>query len=255
MLIGDTGFGAILTKKLDEMGFSVIAGVYLQESIPKIRSERSENVYPIRVDVSDESSVEDGAKEIREILQEKGGVLHGVVNNAGILVQPGPTEWTPTSTYKKIFAVNVLGIVMTTKSLLPLLRKSQGRIVNVASIAGRVGLATEPAYCMSKYAVEGYSEVLRKDLYPWGVSVHIIEPGVFSTTGLYDTFFSGLDVLWEGLSDEVKEDYGEEHRDFLKKQMHVALERGSKKNHLVPEAMIDALVSPTPKYRYPSVPF
>merc|ERR1739848_178465 len=78
-----------------------------------------------------------------------------------------------------MYEVNVIGIVRVTQSVLPLLRKSQGRIVNVASIAGRVGLPGQPAYCASKYAIEGLSDVLRFDMAPWGVSVHIIEPGVF----------------------------------------------------------------------------
>ena len=209
--VGDTGFGAILTKQLDDLGFSVIAGVYLKDSIGRIRSEQSSHVYPVQVDVSKEESVENAAKQIKEIVLAKGGVLHGLVNNAGILVQPGPTEWTPNDAYRKMFAVNVMGTVMTTRSLLPLIRKSQGRIVNVASIAGRVGLPTEPAYCMSKYGVEGYSEVLRKDMYCWGVTVHIVEPGVFKATGLYQRFTTGLDDMWEGLNPDLKKDYGESH--------------------------------------------
>ena len=68
-----------------------------------------------------------------------------------------------------MYRVNVLGTVATTQQFLPLIRKAQGRIVNVASIAGRVGLPTQPAYCASKHAVEGLSDVLRQDMLPWGV--------------------------------------------------------------------------------------
>ena len=52
----------------------------------------------------------------------------------------GPVEWTPSSAYTKMFSVNVLGMAMVTKSVLPLIRRAQGRIVNVASVAGRMGL-------------------------------------------------------------------------------------------------------------------
>jgi NAD(P)-dependent dehydrogenase (short-subunit alcohol dehydrogenase family) len=72
-----------------------------------------------------------------------------------------------------MFEVNVLGTAAVTQSVLPYIRASQGRIVCVASIAGRVGLPTEAAYCASKFAVEGYAECLRRDMIPWGVSVHM----------------------------------------------------------------------------------
>jgi NAD(P)-dependent dehydrogenase (short-subunit alcohol dehydrogenase family) len=94
-----------------------------------------------------------------------------------------------------------------TRLFLPLLRKAKGRIVNVASIAGRVGLPTQAAYCASKFAVQGYSEVLRKEMLPWGVTVHVIEPGVFSNTGLYGTWKKGFDRNWENLTQEVKDAY------------------------------------------------
>mmetsp|Transcript_5979 Transcript_5979/g.6868 ORF Transcript_5979/g.6868 Transcript_5979/m.6868 type:complete len:339 (-) Transcript_5979:148-1164(-) len=247
----DTGFGEIVAKKLDQLGFGVFAGVYLPESIDKLKSSCSNRMHPIRVDVSDEDSVENAASIMKETLAAKGALLHGVVNNAGILVQPGPVEWTPTDAYRRMFNVNVMGTVMTTKSLLPLLRKSKGRIVNVASIAGRIGLPTQPAYCMSKYGVEGYSEVLRRDMLSWGVTVHIVEPGVFSKTGLYDQFETGLDRLWQNLSPEVKADYGEDFYKFLRKALtQVLLDTGNTNSELVPLAMVEALVSEKPKYRY-----
>jgi len=140
---------------------------------------------------------------------------------------------------------------MTTKALLPLLRKSKGRIVNVASIAGRVGLPTEPAYCVSKYGVEAYSDILRRDMLAWGVTVHIVEPGVFSKTGLYDQFETGLDRLWNKLSPELKADYGEDFYKYMRKALtQVLLDTGNTNSDLVPLAMIDALTSASPKYRY-----
>jgi len=90
-----------------------------------------------------------------------------------------------------MFNVNVLGAVLVTNSVLPLIRKSMGRVVVTASIAGRVGIATQAAYCASKYAVEAWADVLRKDMYPFGVTVHIVEPGVFPNTGLYARFQTG----------------------------------------------------------------
>lgn len=138
-------------------------------------------------------------------------------------------------------------------------------------LAGRVGLPTQPAYCASKYAVEAYSDILRKDMLAWGVTVHIIEPGVFSKTGLYNSFQTGLDEKWKELNPELKEAYGEEYYKFVRGNMGAALaDFGNTNSELVPLAMIDgkgnailtekvvylmcdtvtALTSSKPKYRY-----
>lgn len=248
----DTGFGNILTKKLDGLGYSVFAGVFMEESVERLKKECSDRVIPLRLDVSDEASVEKVGQFIAEFLESRPSAkLHGVVNNAGVLITPGPAEWTPNSSYRRMFDVNVMGTVMVTKSVLPLIRKSQGRIVNVASIAGRVGLPSEPAYCISKYAVEAYSDVLRKDMYPWNVTVSIIEPGVFSKTALYGNYQTGLDNLWDNLPEKLKAEYGFEYYQWFRKLMGIALvDFNNSNSNLVPEAMLDALTSKQPKFRY-----
>jgi len=86
---------------------------------------------------------------------------------------------------------------------------------------------------------------------PWNVSVHVIEPGIFSKTGLYDQFQTGLDKLWEECSDEVKDAYGQDYYQFVRKNMGTALDKlGNTNSNLVPEAMMHALTSKSPQYRY-----
>ncbi len=72
-------------------------------------------------------------------------------------------------------------------------------------------VAYQPAYCASKYAVEGYSEVLRKDMAPWGVTVHIIEPGIFKQTALYNTWEAGYRENWEQAPEDVRRAYGDKY--------------------------------------------
>ena len=204
----------------------------------------------LRLDVTDEASVRAFGDAIAERLGDGVG-LDGVVNNAGILVTPGPTEWTPLSAFRRMYDVNVLGTVAVTQAVLPLVRRAQGRIVNVASIAGRFGLPSQPAYCASKYAVEAVSDILRREMVAWGVTVHIIEPGVFPNTGLYDTFRADLDTLWAGLTPELREDYGQAYFESFRKQIDTALmEMGTSDSSLVPKAMVHALTSDSPQYRY-----
>lgn len=246
----DTGFGRILTENLSKRGHRVFAGCYLEKSMGELRKLR--NVDPLKLDVTNDESVKRAAKSIERLLGPSDGKLDGVVNNAGILVTPGPVEWTPSSAYRKMLEVNVVGMASVTRSVLPLLRKSRGRIVNVASIAGRVGLPTQAAYCASKYAVEGYSEVLRKEMLPWGITVHIIEPGVFKQTNLYATWKDGYEKNFESLEPDVQRDYGQT---FFKRTWEgmsktLDLPIGNSDSSSVPVAMLHALTSESPKYRY-----
>eukprot|EP00732_Lithocolla_globosa_P001036 Lithocolla_globosa_v1_NODE_445_length_4026_cov_20.129438.p2 type:complete len:331 gc:universal NODE_445_length_4026_cov_20.129438:1058-66(-) len=245
----DAGFGKLLTKKLDKAGFSIFAGCYLQKSFSELKEECSERVLPVLLDVTNEASVLKAAEFVKDRLGTNG--LYAVVNNAGILITPGPVEWTMLESYRKMFEVNVLGTVSVTNSVLPLIRKAQGRIVNVSSLAGRIGLPLQAAYCVSKYGVEAYSDVLRRDMNMFGVRVCIIEPGVFNKTGLYSDWQVGLDRLWSSLNPTLKQDYGEAFYQSCRDKLGNAISKLSNPNpELVPDAMFAALTDPKPKYRY-----
>ena len=84
----------------------------------------------------------------------------GLVNNAGISTPTAPNEWLTKQDFVKILDVNLLGVIDVTLSVLPLVRKARGRVVNVSSIMGRVALFGG-GYCMSKYGVEAFSDSLR----------------------------------------------------------------------------------------------
>lgn len=86
--------------------------------------------------------------------------LWGLVNNAGISVPIGPMEWMQLEDFKKVLDVNLIGLIEVTLKFLPLLKKARGRVVNVASILGRVSLIGG-GYCLSKYGVEAFSDSLR----------------------------------------------------------------------------------------------
>ena len=105
--------------------------------------------------------------------------------------------------------VNLWGAVSMTKAFLPLLKQSQGRVVNVSSCLGLISMPNLASYCMSKFALRSFSDSLRRELKPWRVSVHVIEPGFFKT-GVSDTAnnMKKLQYLWENLDDDMKESYG-----------------------------------------------
>lgn len=87
--------------------------------------------------------------------------LWGLVNNAGIIGQLGQVVWLEVDDYKKCFDVNLHGLIDTTVTFLPLIKRERGRIVNIASIFGRTAATSIAPYVLSKYAIEAYSDILR----------------------------------------------------------------------------------------------
>lgn len=77
---------------------------------------------------------------------------------------------------RQLYEVNVFGLTHVTQTFLPLLRASQGRIINVGSIAGLVGIDNTAAYCGTKFAVEAITDSLRRELAAFKVSVSLVEP-------------------------------------------------------------------------------
>src|SRR5205814_628540 len=106
--------------------------------------------------------------------------LAGLVNNAGIAVA-SPLEFVPMDEFRKQIEVNLIGQVAVTQAFIPLLRKGRGRVVNVGSIGGKVALPLLGPYAASKFAMEGLTDSLRRELMPWGISVSILEPGGVAT--------------------------------------------------------------------------
>ena len=110
---------------------------------------------------------------------------------------------------KRTVDVNLLGMVSITKAFLPLLKRTKGRVLNVASSSGRLSTPGAAAYCISKYGVEAFSDSLRIEMRHFEVTVHIIEPGNFRTNiTSTDKNVQHLDKLWENLDVDTKECYG-----------------------------------------------
>lgn len=86
--------------------------------------------------------------------------LWGLVNNAGRSIPIGPPEWMQLEDFTKVLDVNLIGVIDVTLQFLPLLKKGRGRVVNVASILGRLSLIGG-GYCLSKFGVEAFSDSLR----------------------------------------------------------------------------------------------
>ena len=134
----------------------------------------------LELDVDDEGSVKTAMKKI---LDEKQRV-DVIVNNAGWGLW-GCVEDVSVDEFKAQFETNFFSIIRLIQKVGPTMRKQgSGKIVNISSVAGRIGFPASPAYISSKFALEGLSESLRLEMSPFGVDVIIIEPGVIKTNFL-----------------------------------------------------------------------
>ncbi|HMS86242.1 MAG TPA: SDR family oxidoreductase [Nitrospira sp.] len=173
-----TGIGAACARHLDQLGFTVFAGVRKREDGAVLQQSGSERLIPILLDVTDQSSIQRSLATVSEQCGTTG--LYGLVNNAGIAV-PAPLEAIPLSDLRRQLEVNVIGQVAVTQAFLPMIRRARGRIVNMGSIAGRSTIPLMGPYSASKFALEAITDALRLEVQQWGIQVSIIEPGAITT--------------------------------------------------------------------------
>ncbi|CAH1251480.1 HSD17B6 [Branchiostoma lanceolatum] len=242
----DTGFGNLLARRLDQLGLRVFAGCLTEAGVAELRQSCSERLQPIQLDVSSSDSVQQAFLAVKNSVGGKG--LWGLVNNAGIFGPIGSVEWPSIADYQAVLNVNLLGLIDVTRTFLPLLKKSRGRVVNVSSVGGRFAAPFSTPYAVSKYGVEAYSDSLRRGMRCFGISVHIIEPEKFSTSiVLEENIRKSLHRTWESLSSETKEEYGRDYVDEIEKGYN----DGSYKDPaVVAMAMEHALCAAYPRSRY-----
>ena len=147
------------------------------EKILEIAKKENLNLEVIELDVDKAESIKSAVKKI----QDKKGRIDVLVNNAGYLLA-GCLEDISIDELKAQFETNFFGVIRMIQETAPTMRKQgSGVIVNVSSLAGRIGFPGTPAYISSKFAVEGISECMRYELSPFGIKTIIIEPGVIKT--------------------------------------------------------------------------
>ncbi|XP_054574385.1 retinol dehydrogenase 16-like isoform X2 [Eptesicus fuscus] len=203
----DSGFGNLLARQLDLRGLRVLAACLTEKGAEQLRVKASDRLETVILDVTSTESIAAATQWVKERTGDRG--LWGLVNNAGISVPTAPNEWLTKQDFVKILNVNLLGVIEVTLSLLPLVRKAKGRVVNVSSVFGRVAFIGG-GYCISKYGVEAFSDSLRRELSHFGVKVAIIEPGYFKTLVTSTPVISrNFQEAWDKASPEVKEAYGE----------------------------------------------
>jgi NAD(P)-dependent dehydrogenase (short-subunit alcohol dehydrogenase family) len=179
-----TGIGNATARVLAGHGAHVFGSVRREHDAARLADELGASFTPLVFDVTDAPAVQRAADAVRARLE--GATLAGLVNNAGIAV-PGPLVDLDPAELRRQLEVNVVGMLGVTRAFVPLLGGDRsltgapGRIVNIGSALGKIGMPFVGAYSTSKFAVEGFSECLRRELVLYGIDVIVVAPGAVVT--------------------------------------------------------------------------
>ncbi|XP_077304022.1 retinol dehydrogenase 7-like isoform X1 [Lithobates pipiens] len=245
----DSGFGNLLAQRLHRKGFIVIAACLTEKGCQDLKTCTSPTLKTVILNVTNPKSIDSAVEYVAAETGNKG--LYGLVNNAGRATPIGPTDWLDIEDFHRVLDVNLIGLIEVTLKFLPLLKKSRGRIVNVASVMGRLAFGGG-GYSLSKCGVESFSDSLRRDMQHFGVKVSIIEPGFFKTgvTSL-EIIEKDLNRLWDRLTPDVRCAYGDKYfQNYLKVQRLSMKTLCSADISKVTNCMEHALIARYPRTRY-----
>jgi NAD(P)-dependent dehydrogenase (short-subunit alcohol dehydrogenase family) len=171
------GLGLEIAKAALRAGDRVVATGRKRTAVAERVGPDGESLLSAELDVTDASQ----AKAAVDAAVSRFGGIDVLVNNAGYGLLGFFEETTPDDAQAQ-FATNFFGALNVTRGVLPVMRSARmGRIFNVSSLGGLLGVQFGSLYCATKFALEGFSESLAKDVAPFGILVTIVEPGPFRT--------------------------------------------------------------------------
>jgi NAD(P)-dependent dehydrogenase (short-subunit alcohol dehydrogenase family) len=179
-----TGIGWGCVRVLNAGGFRVFGSVRKPADAERLSREFGPNVTPLIFDVTDAAAVAAGVQQVKAALGNE--TLAGLVNNAGIAV-PGPLLYLKIDDFRRQITVNLVGQLIVAQAFAPLLgvdrsrQGAPGRIVMMSSVSGKNASPFLGPYSASKFALEGLSEALRRELMLFGIDVIVVAPGMVAT--------------------------------------------------------------------------
>lgn len=179
-----SGVGHATAKLAVAQGWRVFGSVRKDTDGEGLKDEFGSSFTPLLFDVRDPPAIQAAVKAVHASLGPR--TLNGLVNNAGVGLA-GPVLHQPLDEFRTVLDTNVLGTLLISRAFAPLLGADQtlsgskGRIINISSIAGKIGQPFAGAYVASKFALEGLSEVMRRELNLYGIGVVIVAPATVDT--------------------------------------------------------------------------
>ena len=175
-----SGIGFSGADILCQAGYRVYGSVRKEEAANPLLKKHPNNFIPLIFDVRDEDAIVKAANFVENDMSESDQFV-GLVNNAGVALG-GPFKHLDTDTFRKQLEINVLGVVSVTRNFLKLLGAykgsiNPGKIIMISSVSGHRAYPYMSPYSASKFALEGMSDSLRRELMMYGIDVILIEPG------------------------------------------------------------------------------
>jgi len=233
-----SGIGLKVAEKLAGNGFHVYAGARKDADMQRLNA--MDNITAVRIDVTKQDQIDAAVA----FVEDQGRGLWGVVNNAGVAVY-SPLTSGPETEFDFTFNVNVYGPFRVNQAFLPLLIESGGRTTTISSISGYI--AGRGSYSMSKFAVEGYTDSLAKELTDTGVHVSAVEPGAFRSN-----IVNNLIERAEEAAEEGKLEINDELRSGL--EQSAESRQAMKEPDEVAAAVLELMTADKPQRRYMVTP-
>ena len=245
---GTDGLGKATALLLGQRGYAVFAAArsaQKREELERLAQQEHLSIRTLEMDVRDHASVQIAVEQVIE----KGGGIDVLVNNAGVGYM-GVVEELRMDDVRQQFETNLFGVLRVTQAVLPHMRQRRsGRILMMSSAAGLVSPPTYGAYSSSKFALEGLSNALRLEMYPFGVQVILIEPG-YIATGFQQT------------ARELAQPYVESAKTSPYAKIYsgawAGADEGRKRSNSKPEdcarVILKAIEAPQPRARYTVTP-
>ena len=249
-----TGIGRHAAETLASEGYFVYAGVRKQKDYDAMIALDNPLLKPLMFDVTNHDSCVTAMSQVAATLDERKVPLVALVNNAGVSRRK-TAEFHDVADAKTVFETNFFGMLDLTQLALPLLRKHQGRIVMVSSVAGVFGSPLSSIYSASKFAMEGFADSLRRELRPHNVAVSIVQPA-FVKSAIFDkTIKMNAEIFADdAVKDEIISIYPNLYSEKSRAKRANGIE-GADQPTVTSDAIFDAIRSKRPLTRYPVANF
>jgi NAD(P)-dependent dehydrogenase (short-subunit alcohol dehydrogenase family) len=242
------GLGRAAALLLAGRGYHVFAAGRSREKRAELEAAARDKKLPleaIELDVCDDKSVQSAVGHVLA----KAGAIDVLINNAGVGYM-GSLEDLQIDDWRRQFETNVFGVVRVTQAVLPSMReRKRGRILMMSSVAGLVTVPAQGAYSASKHALEGLTNALRLEMFPFGIDVILIEPGYIAT---------GMQHAAAELTSAYMEKFRTGPYATLYTQFWASSKNARAKSTTTPEdcarVILHAMETPRPKARYGVTP-
>jgi short-subunit dehydrogenase len=237
-----SGIGYETALMLARKGFHTFAtmrNTKKSEPLEKIIEKEKLPLNILELDVNDDASIQNTIHHIKSEAKR----IDVLINNAGYGLV-GFFEDLTLDEIKKQFETNFFGVLNITKKIVPIMRvQKSGTIINISSGAGQVGVPGISAYVSTKFAIEGFSESLMYELFPFGIKVIIIEPGVIKTNffrncivserskKMSSPYFQSLDKIQKNI--ELMQEHATSPVDVAKVILEVLSNKEPKQRYIV----------------------